>query len=150
MRILGVVALAAALACAGCGKDSGDGDAPAGPVGQWVIDKADLRVKVTDMLKAKMGGGEPPAAEVQKLVDGVAVTVDIQPGGTWTAKGTAQGDPVSDEGTWKLDGGMLTIQWAKRDSKPDDHLQVVKFEGDAFEVTPEPGMPFAMRMVRKK
>jgi len=129
---------AIALAFASCGEASSA--AAAGAVGTYELDKAPL--------KEAMAASGAAAADIDKVLAAMQMTIELKADGTTVMTAKGMGDDKPATGTWKLDGSKLTIT-AKDTPDGPDESRTVDYANGTFTLDMGPEAPAKMVFRRK-
>ncbi|MCB9879162.1 MAG: hypothetical protein H6835_16325 [Planctomycetes bacterium] len=134
--LTGVVSALALTLLAACGAN-----AAASAAGHYEVDKALLKEKMMAAMPAA-NAKDPAAAEmVGKMVEGMVITLDLKADGTatMTSKMEVMGQKMdnTENGTWKLEGGKLSMTGKGKDGK--EETKTVDYKDGTFTVEHEQG-----------
>ena len=146
LNLFSAMALTTLAACSGA-------DAASSAAGIYELDKAAMKEAMMAMMPAEAKGNAQAVEMAGKMVDGMIVTIELKADGTSKMDSKmemmGQTQEHSAAGTWKLEGGKLTID--TKDDAGKSETKTVDYKDGMFMVEQEQGgQKIKMTFRRKK
>jgi len=146
---IAIAVTALALILAGCGGE----DAGGSVAGTYELVKDQALLDGVKAVASHDTGAasEEALAQIQSMVDGMSMTLQLKEDGTFEVNGT-MGEEMSASGTWKEEGSEVVLTTTHENGKKREEPDIVRFtrEGTSLRMPKnEKDQPFDMVLQRK-